>query len=318
MSNYVLVQVAPPPPPVVPVEHFPWKLFLSSMDGATTIPLTDRTGQVLLQSGFLGLGVPPVNVVVGSVPGIEGGLVEDVQILARNPVLPVKVVGRDEAHKMQAIQQLRDLTDPSVSMTSDGNFKIVSLTPAGTRELTVAYRGGLEGDNHGQVRPELFVLELTAVDPYARDRDAVTRTFSLGQGDPFLAAASSTDSLWPRSLAPSTVIGDGMAVDMASAVPVYASVALRGPCDSALIESDSGLRLEVPAALTAAQTLQIVTDPRARSIRLNGAQAAGRLALGSRMVPFRRGANTLSVTAPGATSQTQLTLSWRGGHRSMW
>jgi len=315
--NFVLINVAPPQVDSRP-EHFPWKLFLASLDDSLTIPLTDPRGQVLLQRGFLGLGVPPVDIAIAATPGVAGGLIQDVQVITREPVLPVKVWGKSESHKMEAIQQLRDLTDPEVGMTRDGNFKIVCETPGGVRELTVAYRSGLEGDNHGLAASELFVLGMVAADPYARDRDPIAREFTLGGlAEPFLAVAG-TDHPWPRALAPSTVIGEDMQVDMASAVKVFPTISLTGPSDSALITSDTGLRIEVPAPLLTGQTLRVATSPRSRSIRLNGAPAAGRLSLASRLVPFQRGMNMLDVEVPGATSATKLSIEWHGGHRSMW
>ena len=315
MANFlVFVNVTTQQRPYV--DPVPWKLFLSSMDDATTIPLTDRAGQVLLQKGFTGLGVVPIELTVGSTPGVAGGLVRGVEIVTRDIALPVKVWGNTEMHKREAVAALADLTDPDADMTDAGNFKVVCVSPSGTREIVVAYRGGLEDILDGLPVPEKFVLDLLATNPYARDQRASTKTFTLGEGEPFLTEEGSS-YVWPRKLSSSRVSGSGITLDMASAVKVYPTLTLRGPFTSALITTDTGLRIDVPGGLTVGQTLQIVTDPRGRSIRMNGAQAAGRLSLSSRLVPFSRGVNTLSVDAPGATSATKLTLEWRGQHRSI-
>jgi hypothetical protein len=70
--------------------------------------------------------------------------------------------------------------------------------------------------------------------------------------------------------------------------------------------------------VAAGSTLRIVTSPRRKSVRLNGAPAAGLVARGSVLQPFTIGPNLLSVTAPGATDVTSLRLVWRGMYRSLW
>lgn len=302
--------------------HFAWDLWLESMDGATVIPLTHQhaIGQVLLQSGFQGLGVPPVDLAIGGTPGVDGGYIEDVSTLSRPVLLPLKIWGKTDAHKWAAVQALRDLTDPTVGMTPDGSFKIVSDTPTGKRELTLAYRGGLEGDMRGNAAPEQIVLDAIAVDPFARERGERVLPFPLATGGIFLTRAADTDHPWGTlKLSPSTVIGSDMHVVMPSAVPVWPVVSITGPApDGATIVSDSGLHLVVNGAIPAGQTLRVVTDRRARSARLDGAPAWGMISRASRFAPFAKGDQVLDVTVPGASGATMLRLGWRGGHRSMW
>jgi hypothetical protein len=302
--------------------HFAWDLWLESMDGATVIPLTHQhsIGQVLLQPGFQGLGVPPVDLAIGGTPGVDGGYIEDVSTLSRPVILPLKIWGRTDAEKWSAVQALRDLTDPTVGMTPDGNYKLVSDTPTGKRELTLAYRGGLEGDMRGNAAPERIVLDSIAVDPFAREREERVLPFPLIAGGVFLTRNAGTDHPWgTRKLSPSTVIGTDMHVVMPSAVPVSPTISITGPApDGATVIADSGLRLIVTGAIPAGKTLRVVTDRRARSARLDGAPAWGMISRASRFVPFNKGEQVLDVTVPGASSSTMLRLGWRGGHRSMW
>jgi hypothetical protein len=234
-------------------------------------------------------------------------------------VLPLKVWGRTDSEKRAQVQVLRDLTDPTVGMTPLGSFKLCSSTPTGQRELTVAYVSGLEGDDHGQAYSDRIVLKLVAADPIARDREERVLPFPLVSGTPFLSATAGTDLPWgTRQLASTTVIGEDMPVAMPSATPVWPTVSLRGPApDGARITADSGLDVIIDGAIPAGQTLRLVTDPRARSARLNGALAFGLISRASVFRPFQKGANLLDVSVSGATSQTLLTIGWRGGYRSL-
>ncbi|MCR1983523.1 hypothetical protein NSA53_14905 [Cellulosimicrobium cellulans] len=320
MPQIILVSVRTLPPEERP-RNFTWSLWLESMDGRTVIPLThtDSLGHVLLQSGFLGLGVPPVDLAIGVTPGVPGGSVEDVTVLARDITLPLKVWGNTDAEKWGHIQALRDLTDPEVEMQREGNFKICSATPTGPRELVVAYRGGLEGDMHGQAYSERIVLDLVAPHPYARDRERRTLPFPLSGGGPFLAPAG-TDHPWGSlKLSPSTLISNDMPVDMPSAVKVWPEIELDGPApEGATIIADSGLHLVIDGAIPAGSTLRVVTDPRGRSARLDGVPAWQMISLASRFRPFTRGTNRLDVEVPNASGGATLRLGWRGGYRSMW
>lgn len=308
----------------VPVDH-PVRdsrnIWLESMDGVTVIPIASEwhAAALSLLTGVQGFGVVPVDVRTGAVPGATGSLIEDVTTPDRPTLLPFSVKTQTQAQQWAAVQALRDLTDPHSGMTRDGNFRLVCSSASGVRQLTLAYRGGLEGDDLGLTTYDRFVLDCLAPYPYAQDRESRTLEFSLGGGEPFLSASPGTDLPWgTRQLAPSTVIGEGMAVEMTSAVPVYPTISITGPVDSVLITADSGLRIDIPTGVLAGQTLVIVTDPRAKSTRLDGALAAGKIARGSLYKPFTAGANTIDVVAPGATSDTRLALTWRGGYRSLW
>jgi hypothetical protein len=321
VSFFILATVQTPPP-VEPLPPLDTRSFwFESMDGQTVIPVGSEThpGPWHLEVGATGLGVAPTVVDAAGTPGAVGSSVRDVFTLTRDLLLPLGLNTRTQAEQWAAVQELRDLTDPTVGMTPDGNFRLVCSSESGTRQLTLAYLSGLEGEGQELPWRDRTVMSAAAPYPFAEDRAETTREFRLSAGVlPFLDTEG-TDNPWgTRQLAPSTVIGEGMDVTMTSAVPVYPTIEITGPVDSVLIESDTGLYINVPGGVDAGDTLRIVTDPRRKSIRLDGALAAGMVARGSRLVPFKAGSNLIDVTAPGATADTRLRLTWRGGYRSLW
>lgn len=324
MSFFILATVRQPPPLPPRLVRDSRNLWFESMDGTVVIPIArdGHPGPWRLLPDHDGLGVAPTELDLGATPGVPGGHVAGVITTSRPTVLPLSLRTTNQAEQWERVQELRDLTDPTVGMTRDGNFKLVCSSASGTRELVLAYRAGLEGKSMDLPHYERVVLTAVAVQPFALDREERSVEFFIADEDRgFLAASSgdtSADVFSDLELSPSEVIGEDMPVAMTSAVPVYPTIEITGPADSVLITADTGLRIDVPTGVDAGDTLRIVTDPRAAAIRLNGAPAAGKLALGSRRVPFAPGENRIDVAAPGATSDTMLRLTWRGAHRSLW
>lgn len=324
MSFFILATVRTPPPKPPRLVRDSRNLWFESMDGSVVIPIArdGHPGPWRLLPRHEGLGVAPTELDVSAAPGVAGGFVEGVITTTRPTVLPLSLRTATQAEQWERVQELRDLTDPTVGMTRDGNFKVVCSSASGTRELVLAYRAGLEGDSMDLPHYERIVLQALAVQPFALDREERSAEFFIADTDAGFLAASPSDPeavvFGDLSLAPSEVIGEDMPVVMTSAVPVYPTVEITGPADSVLITADTGLRIDVPTGVDAGDTLRIVMSPRAASIRLNGVPAAGKLALGSRRMPFTSGQNLIDVAAPGATSETKLVLTWRGGHRSLW
>lgn len=309
MSFFVLVTSnATPATPVISPDVAMW---LESWDGTGRVELS--SGPVRWRAGAVGLGVPPVSTYLSASPAMAGARVTEVSTLPRQVLLPLTIGGRNWAETWAAIQQLRDITDPT-GAGPDGNVRLVATSPNGTRQLGLLYRGGLEDDGQPSQVRQNRVLDLVAPQPFAEDRAEQTKPFILEQDTaPFLGG------IWGEIyLVSSSVAGSDTPVDMFSAVPVYPIIEITGPADSVLITADSGLRISVPAGVLAGQTLRIVTDPRHKSIRLDGAPAAGMLSLDSLLVPFSQGTTLVDVSAPGATADTLLRLTWRGLHRGLW
>jgi hypothetical protein len=208
------------------------------------------------------------------------------------------------------VQELRARTDPA-GCGPDGSFRIVCESPNGVRQLGLVYTGGLEGD--GQSSPnQQFAVAAVAPQPFAEDRTPGSQSFSLAAGTAFLGGT------WPVQLSRTLMAATGDPVNLDSAVPVWPTFSLSGLPSGATITTNTGMRVDITQTVGSAQTLTFVTDPRRRSIRINGAPAAGMIARGSRLVPFKRGQTLLSVTAAGANTTSTFNLQWRGLHRSLW
>ena len=320
MTFFVLASVvAAQPPPDADYESR--RLWLESWDGAQVmpVPLDDLPHELIGQRGMLGLGVAPTDLATQGTPGVAGSRVVDVIERDRPVALPLAFIADRQADLWDTLQRLRDLTDPTNTMTEDGNFRLCCASGSGTRQLSLAYRSGLEGEDTERHGTDVVVIDAVAPQPYAEDRFDQTKTFRLGTTlMPFLAAAG-TDYPWgTRQLSPSSVADADTPFEMFSAVPVFPVFELTGPADSVLITAGNGLRIDVPDGIADGSTLRIVTDPRHKTIRLDGALAAGMLARGSRFVPFPLGVTLVDVDAPGASADTLLRLTWRGLHRGLW
>lgn len=308
------------------------KLYLESMDGTISIPLDGTSGWIRMP-GATGLEMPPVEVVASSIPGAPGSVVQDVRVSERPIFLPL--YGRSDTsirNFFELKDQIRSLVDPI-----NGSFKLVGASVRGIREMVVTYESGLEG-NDGQDQDGLswckLGLKMTAHEPYAKAREDRTLEYRVvSVSNPFLGVVGGTDTPWPTALSSSSVIGAGMPVTIESEVPVYPTLELVGAMTSFLgtlspvvtnpdgttrTITDRAWSVSVPSGVAALSTLRMVTDPRYRSIRLNGALAAGSVALGSTLRPFYPGTNVLDVVAAGGTDDTRVILSWRDLYRSLW
>lgn len=320
--TFVLVSVAPPAPvPVHPRFLDSRSFWLESMDGSVVIPIAgpNHRGPWRLQKSATGLGVEPVIIETGTTPGVPGGYVKSAIPGVREVMLPLHLKTETQAEQFAAREQMFALTDPTFGMTRDGNFRLVCSSSSGTRQLTLHYMSGFEGDE-SLTMPWFAKLALVAaaVDPYPRDRDSRQASFALPSEDDVFLAEEGDSYPWPRRLTPTTVIGEAMNVEIPSSVPVYVEIEATGPMESFSISSDTGMSIVCPDPIGAGETLRIVTEPRSKSIRLDGEPAAGMIARGSRLAPLRVGTNVLDVTAPGGDEDTRLTLRWRGGYRTLW
>lgn len=335
MSTYYLASASGGVPSAQPeiIRQMRPVLMLESANSLLKIVLDDSDGWIWMD-GSTGLDMPLVSVVSENVPGVHGAVNTDVRYEARPIFLPIYYgAGNNQLAYFAAMDKLRRLIDPVESRS----FKLVGTSERGTRELNVTYTGGLEGIDGGMSSGLAWrKIGLTAVahDPFARQRtDRVLEFRVATTAAPFLGAVGGTDAPFPGSLSTGAVIGTGMAIDINSEVPVYPVLELVGPMDSfsgtlspGVVNQDGTVTLHedhiwdvsVPAGVPSGSTLRLVTDPRIRSIRLNGALAASQVARGSALRPFYPGQNVLNVVAPGGDENTRIRLSWRDQHLSLW
>lgn len=316
MTFYVLASVRPPV--VTPVRTPDVVMWLESLDGSQRVDLS--SGPVRWRANATGLGVPPVEVLMGTSPGMAGATVEDVYTTERDVLLPVTIGGRNWVETWGAIQRLRDITDPTNGVGPEGNFRLVAASPNGVRHLDLTYRGGLEDDGQPSQVRQNRVLDLVAAMPFAQEPEEETAEFRLvSTPRPFLSGSPGTSRPWGTlAITASEVLSGETPVNLLSAVPVFPTIEIVGPGESVLLVGDNGLRIEVPLGLGSDETMRIVTDPRRPSVRVNGLLAAGRVALGSRSAPFGKGTTKITATIPDATSATRLRMTWRGLHRGLW
>lgn len=335
MSTYYLASITRDPPIVRPPRerHMIPTLTLESMDGSVQILLDGSEGWVRMP-GSTGLEMPPVSVISQAVPNVPGSILTDVRITERPIFLPIYCGHTfNQITFREMLDKLYRLVDP----IGLGQFKLVGRSYQGTRELTVTYISGLEGADGSDVSGLSWAkigLSCVAYDPYPRDREDRSLEFRMAEATtPFMGIEGNSDAPFPVSLSAGSVVGSGMLIDIGSRVPVYPTLDLIGPMDSFLgtlspvvIAPDGSATMheghtwsvDIPAGVPAGQTLRLVTDPRIRSIRLDGELAAGRVARGSTIRPFYPGSNILDVTAPGGTENTRIIITWRELHRSLW
>lgn len=275
-----------------------------------------------LLTGAEGLERPPSDLVLEGVPGMDGAALMEINTPARPVFLPFSVAAGTQAEAWQHVRRIKALAEtPSVLPSTEGTFRLMCESDQGVRQLTVAYVSGLEGVDSGIPHYDRIGLRLVAADPWVRDVDESRVDFLLeDEGDePFLS--DSDEHPWPRAVASSSLAGGTpVPVQVLSRPPVWPRVDIVGPvAPDLVVEASTGLRLVVPAGVPAGSVLTVVTDPRARSYRLNGVPAAGQIARGSRVSrPFPRGLNTISVHASGATEETRVMVSWRNGWPGLW
>jgi hypothetical protein len=318
----IFLAKAAPVPAAEPESQTLRRLSLESLDGSRRIPLDGSTGWWRM-AGSTGLEMPPFDVVRNPIPGVAGSVLQDVRTQERPVFVPIFTSSSNgHVDHLAMLDVIRSLVDPST-----GEFRLIGESARSARELRVVYTEGLEGADgrsDSGIYWRKFGLSAVACQPFAQDRTQRSVEFSNSLGNTaFIGAVGDTDAIWPTGLGTAAVIGDNMRVDVASEVPVYPTVELVGPMDSftgSLSPALSGAEwsVSVPGGLASGETFRMVTDPRARSFRVNGALAAGRVARGSQLRPFYPGVNVLDVSAPGATSETRVRVSWRELYRSLW
>lgn len=305
-------------------------LVLESLDGSQRIRLDGASGFIRMP-GATGLEMPPMEVISQAMPGIYGSTVTDVRVLERPVFIPIYAGANGNYLAFrEMMSRLYSLVDPLGRRA----FRLIGESAKGSRELTVSYMGGLEGADDAMsagMSWAKFGLNLMAHSPFAQARTDRVITFQYHSApEPFLGVVGGTDAPFPRSITSSAVIGQDMLVNIGSEVPVYPTVELVGQMDSLsatvvpepapgeVVNDDESWSVSVPAGVPAGSTLRMVTDPRYRSFRLDGAHAAGRIAQGSKLGPFYPGANWMNVVAPGSSENTRVRLMWREMYRSLW
>jgi hypothetical protein len=317
-GNDVAVEIVIPPTPVQIVESR--RIWLESMDGSTVIDLNGGGG-AFLRPGATGLQLPPLDVVTSVTPGMPGSYLEEVNVQERPVFLPLGFTSSagqaDFFAKLAVLRSFIDWDDVTIGQT--GMFRIGVSSLLGERLLDVVYKSGWEGTESPPDSGSdwaVFPLNLVAVDPYWRQRDPVELPFSAAAGPVFLGSGDGSNP-WPRQISASTVIGSNMAIPVDGDVPVWPEIQIDGPVSAATV-TYPGTSIVVPSGVNDSSTLVLVTDPRFRSARLDGAIAWSSITLGSTVVPLKPGVNKMSVTVGTSGAGTGLILRWTPGWKTPW
>src|SRR5690606_36821236 len=123
------------------------EFWLESWYGSQVLPIGGyhHEGALQQETGNAGLEEAPTDVFVDRLAHASGGVVADAQSLPWPLRLPLSVNTRVQAEQLREVQALLDLTDPTVDMTRDGNFRLVCRSASGTRQLGLVRRSGMEG-----------------------------------------------------------------------------------------------------------------------------------------------------------------------------
>lgn len=296
------------------------EMHIESLDGSLVIPLNVDVDRIL-KAGATGLGLPPLDVVTSTTPGMPGSWLQEVNVLEREVFIPLEFGSdKDQADMLAKLKQLRELVWPGAVNIGDlGTFLLVCNSPAGERILTVTYKSGWEGTWGGAdsgINWESFGLTLVAVDPYFRDRNPTNISYTATPGEVFLGDGDNSTP-WPRQLSQSVVIGQGMQVVVQGDVPVWPKFVFTGPVNLADV-TFPGTDVSVPNGIADESTLTLITDPRARSARLDGAIAWSAVAMGSTFAPLNPGMNIVNVEIGTFGADTGLLLEWTPGYKNPW
>ncbi|MBF4613744.1 phage distal tail protein [Curtobacterium sp. VKM Ac-1376] len=308
-----------PEPPAPPRELR--SFWLESLDGSVIVPLSGTNGRALMP-GATGLGLPPVDVVTGTTPGMPGSWLQEVNVLERPIFLPLTFFSwESQAEFFEMLAELRSVaTDWDADLLGlNGTFRLGVASADGDRLLDVTYRSGWEGvlgGGDGGSDWEKFALNLVAVAPFWRARDATTQSYSAAPGTVFLGDGNDTHP-WPRQISASVTVGSNMPILVDGDVPVWPEFTFTGPIPSVTI-SYQGTLISVPAGVPTGQTLRLVTDPRARSARLDGVIAWDRISMGATFSPLRPGVNLVSIQLATAGEDAAVDMSWFTQWKAAW
>lgn len=274
-------------------------------DGAVT-PLTGQPDlDVHWALGVTGRFMPPISRVEDTVYAQAGARLRSVRVDAREVNLPLTVIGVDELAVRSKLRALIRTLNPQ---RGDGRLRVTAADGT-VRELTCRYSEGMEGQESRSDSGAVFqraVLTLRAADPYWYDVAQQSQTYTAGQAglffaSPFFGLRLSSESV----LGSQVVINDGD-------VETWPVWTVHGPCTSITLSNDTtGETIMLPVTLTAAQTVTIDTRPFKKTVRRDdGTNLYGSLSAMSSLWSLPLGGSTVTISLPGATVDSYVTLNY--------
>lgn len=249
--------------------------------------------------------MPPVEFIEDDIPGQDGSRLREVRVRPREVALPIDVLTPDTATLRV---QMRALMRAFFPQRGEGRLRVLSADGT-TRELWCRYRQGLELSEafEAGLGAQRTVVVLRAADPFWHDLTPTSLTFTSSApvnflGDPFLPVKLSSDSI----LGEQTVTNDGD-------VLAWPTWTVKGPATSVMLTNvTTGEVLDLPVALTAAQSVTIDTRPLIKTVkRDDGTNLFGSLTdVSSLWAIGADGPTTIRIAVAGSTAETFVTLTY--------
>ncbi len=254
--------------------------------------------------GDSGLDMPPLAFVEDVIPGQAGAQLRDVRVTVRDAVLPFYMEQDSDGALRDLLRSLARRLNPQ---RGDGRLRHIAVDGT-TRDLTCRYTGGLEGARvRGQSGPNWRrgALTFRAHDPFWYDATPITSTFTTGAQPLFF----SSPFFGSTKLASDTVLGE-QTVTNDGDVETWPVWTVNGPATSIVLTNvTTGERIDLPIALTAAQSVIIDTRPFRKTIRRNdGTNLYGSLTNSSALWSLGEGATRIRTEVAGSTADTFVTL----------
>lgn len=286
-----------------------------SLDGANVLPFTGR--EYIASWGMTGMDVPPIEVIEGYVPGMDGSRIDDVKVPSRKIGLPLYVAS-DSSHLgyLQNRASLRQLLNHRGYdwRTNDGTFDLVAHSVMGERSLRCLYLDGMNGDwsqDSAGSWWESFGLQLLNVRTYWYGQRWQTPPLRIPVADQSFFAA------FPPALSPSAALGSPFTIAIPGEAETWGRVDAVGPCDALTVEAP-GLYVEIPGGLLSGETMTLETSPRGRTALFDGVKDWTRIGADTRYRQLSPGSAAVTISMPGATSVSQASVSGDSLFLSPW
>ncbi len=263
-----------------------------------TIRFVTRTGATARM-------MPPVSLHTIRVPQSQGGRFRHARHEERLVALPVVVpgptAGRDE------LRRWARALDP---LKGEGTLTVVQGPWAG-RRLVCAYEAGLDSFAEEWPLLGLTTLAFRAADPYWEDVAESTVTATIDDESFTWFPFAGTWAAQPLMLGASDVFAV-VTITNTGDVNAWPVIDVTGPgSDLTLTNVTTGAVTHLTGDIDPGSTVHIDTRPGRKTVRVDTANAFGRLTDDSTLWPLVPGPNRVSIGLASATVDTHATFSWR-------
>lgn len=246
----------------------------------------------------------PVNLAATQLPQVDGVVVQQSRLNARNIQIPVRVIAPDGIAREKAVEKINSLYTAAGRL---GQLWYVNDNGNGFR-MNCYFAGGLESFDLQKTRQGgTMTLKFYAYDPYWYEDTMQSSTITAG-----LAGVYFLDEPFiPLKLNESKVFG-GETITLlgVDAFPVWYITGIVTQVNDLITvirNETTGKEIRLKYELLAGDVLEINTEPRSVYVKFNGVNAFdARVLSGSEFFPLVRGENVITVLADtGAGAQVE-------------